>query len=173
MQTVRVLWFALLPSNFVFAALLTNGFAARQRTPDVGAMSAVFGALALGIAVLAFVLPARLFAKAIAAMRIDVAEEAGETPGGFRQAAVVTRRIAHPTEALLAALARWQPAFIVGMALAESISLFGFVLGFLGAPPTTYFAFIATGLTIMLLKFPQIGTVKSAVERASGATFKP
>ena len=172
MKTIRTLWFALLPSNFIFVAVIANGVGAKNADPQVHAMVPLFGALAAGTAVLSFFLPARAFATALRAAKIQVSDEPGEAPGGFRQAALVQKIVARPTEVLVDALARWQPAFLMGMALAESISLLGLVLGYLGAPPLAYLPFVGAGLTIMLVKYPRLDAVTTAIERASGAKLK-
>ncbi len=172
MRTIRTLWFALLPSNLIFVALLANGFGAKAASSQAHAMAPMLGALAAGIAVLSFFLPARIFAIALRSAKIAVSEEAGEGLGGFRQATLAQKTVARPTETVLDALARWRPTFLIGMALAESISLFGLMVGFLGAPALVYLPFIAAGLAIMLVKYPRLETVTSAIERASGAKLK-
>lgn len=47
-----------------------------------------------------------------------------------------------------------QISLIVGMALCEAISLLGFILGFLGAPPLHVAPFFAAGLLLALIRFP-------------------
>jgi hypothetical protein len=73
---------------------------------------------------------------------------------------------------------RWRPArdtstvthdggylttLIVALALAESVAIFGLVLGFLGAPPTIVVPFFAVTWILMILRFP----TKERVDRQS------
>lgn len=43
---------------------------------------------------------------------------------------------------------------IVALALAESVAIFGLVLGFLGAPPTVVVPFFAVAWILMIVRFP-------------------
>lgn len=44
---------------------------------------------------------------------------------------------------------------VLGLALTEAVALFGFVLGFLNAPMTTYLPFFAAAWLVFLLRFPR------------------
>jgi F0F1-type ATP synthase membrane subunit c/vacuolar-type H+-ATPase subunit K len=52
---------------------------------------------------------------------------------------------------------------IVALALAESVAIFGLVLGFLGAPPTIVVPFFAVAWILMIIRFP----TKERVDRQS------
>lgn len=171
LRTIRVLWFPLFSSNFVFLALIAFGPHAQHPDPAVRLYPPIFGALAAGIALLAVALPARAFAGSLRAMKVRVEEDAGEALGGFRQAALVRRRIADPDQTLLDALMRFQSAFLVGMALSEGVSLFGLVLAFVGLPAADWAGFFVVGVGLMLSKFPRLATVVRALERTSGASL--
>lgn len=43
---------------------------------------------------------------------------------------------------------------IVALALAESVAIFGLVLGFLGGPPTVVVPFFAVAWILMIIRFP-------------------
>lgn len=45
-------------------------------------------------------------------------------------------------------------ALIVALALAESVAIFGLVLGFLGAPPSVVMPFFAVAWVLMIIRFP-------------------
>ena len=45
-------------------------------------------------------------------------------------------------------------ALIVALALAESVAIFGLVLGFLGAPPTVVVPFFVVAWILMIIRFP-------------------
>ncbi len=48
---------------------------------------------------------------------------------------------------------------IVALALAESVAIFGLVLGFLGAPPTVVVPFFVVAWILMIIRFPTRGSV--------------
>jgi F0F1-type ATP synthase membrane subunit c/vacuolar-type H+-ATPase subunit K len=51
--------------------------------------------------------------------------------------------------------AMYQTAAILGLALTESVALFGFVLAFLGFSPASYMPFFGVAWIIFVLRFPQ------------------
>ena len=132
----------------------------------------MLGGLALGIAIISIVLPARVFDQGLRAMQVTYENEVGEPVGSFRESAPSTKLIAKPHDTVIAAFPRYQTPFILGMALAESICLFGFMLGFMGAHPYTYAPFFALGLGLMAWKFPRLATITSALERVKGAKIR-
>jgi hypothetical protein len=117
-------------------------------------------------------LPARTFDAALRAMDVTFENEIGEPVGSFRESAPTVKLIAKPHDTVVAAFARWQPPFLIGMALAEAINLFGFMLGFMGAHPYAYAPFFALGLGLMVLQFPRLVTLTSAIERVKGAKIR-
>jgi len=54
-------------------------------------------------------------------------------------------------------------SLIVALALAESVAIFGLVLGFLGAPPMVVVPFFAVAWILMIIRFP----TKERVDRQS------
>lgn len=52
--------------------------------------------------------------------------------------------------------------FILAMALAESVCILGFVLGFQGAPPTVVMPFFFVTWVLMILRFPTQAKIDSA-----------
>jgi hypothetical protein len=57
-------------------------------------------------------------------------------------------------EQILRLMPTAQTGLILGLALCEAISLLGFILGFLGAPPMHFAPFFAAGLLLALPRFP-------------------
>jgi hypothetical protein len=125
--------------------------------------------LAVAVAVTSFVLPRKLFTAGLAQVQIAVAEEPGEVVGSFRESAPVKRVVTNPEQAVLGALAKLQAPFIVGMALCESIALFGLMLGFIGESMRLAVVFFLVALALMALRYPRLATVTQAVERSSNA----
>lgn len=62
---------------------------------------------------------------------------------------------------------RYLTILIVAMALAESIAIFGLILGFLGAPATVVVPFFAAAWILMIIRFPTKG--KRARQRRSSS----
>ncbi len=172
LKTVRILWMALVTTNVIYIGLVSSHLAVSADAAPPH-MPALFGAVAFGIAILSIVMPARGFDAALRNMNVNIVEAPGEVIGSFRESAPVTRVIAEPERAMFAAFARYQMPFILGMALAESVSLFGFVLGFMRAGPIVYMPFFAVGIALMLSKFPTEQRIARALERAKNAKLMP
>ena len=171
LQTVRILWMSLFFSSLIFLLMISSHVVHGEGSMPPH-MPEMFGALAVGIAIISIVLPARGFDTALRAMDVKLENEVGEPIGSFRESAPTTKLIAKPHDTVIAAFARYQTPFIVGMALAESICLFGFMLGFMGAPTYAYAPFFALGLGLMAWKFPRLVTITSALERVKGAKIR-
>jgi hypothetical protein len=166
----RVLWAALLASTVIIAALgvllpVPSGVDALPFLP------AVLGVVALVDAVVSFVLPARLLDQAIRANPPASGVEASAAePAGFREP-VPERRVVHMTDAALRALLPgFQTYVILGLALSESISLFGLVLTRVGADLRLALPFFGAGTILALVRVPSKATLFGAVERVTGAT---
>lgn len=178
-MTQRILWVALLTSNFLYIGVLLYLRANRggQSLPAIDPMMApAFAAVAVGIAVASLLLPRRLYASAASApieIRDGVKEDPMGALQGFRRPAPSERIFADADAARSAALVRHMSPFIVGMALAESISLLGFVLGFLGAAETIFLPFFAVGIALQATRCPSMAAIERAFEAAHGAKFFP
>jgi hypothetical protein len=172
LQMVRILWAALFASSLMFLFMITSHIARDEHAHLSPHMPELLGALSFGIAILSIVLPARGFDAGLRAMDVKLENEIGEPVGSFRESAPVQKLIAKPHDTVVAAFAKFQTPFILGMALAQSINLFGFTLGFMGAHPYAYAPFFALGLGLMASKFPRLVTITSALERVKGAKLK-
>ena len=171
LQTVRILWMSLFFSSLMFLFLISSHVIhVEENMPPH--MPEMLGALAVGIAIMSIVLPARGFDTALRAMDVKLENEVGEPVGSFRESAPVEKLIAKPHATVIAAFSRYQTPFIVGMALAEAINLFGFMLGFLGAHPYAYAPFFALGLGLMVWKFPRLSAITGPLERVKGAKIR-
>ena len=172
LQTIRIVWMAQIVAGLMFLFMITSHIARAQGQEMPPHLPEMLAALALGIAVLSIVLPARIFDQGLRAMDVKFENEVGEPIGSFRESAPTTKLVAKPHETVLAAFAPYQRPFMMGMALAQSINLFGFMLGFFGAPPYAYAPFFALGLGLMVWKFPRLTTITSALERVKGAKIR-
>ena len=172
LQTLRILWMALFFSCLMFLFMLSSHILHDEDARMPPHLPEMLGAIAFGVAIVSIVLPARGFDIALRAMDVKFENEIGEPVGSFRESAPVEKLIAKPHDTVIAAMARFQTPFILGMALSESICLFGFLLGFMGAHPYTYAPFFAVGLGLMAWKFPRLVTITTALERVKGAKIR-
>ncbi|HEY2368849.1 MAG TPA: hypothetical protein VGH87_20780 [Polyangiaceae bacterium] len=172
LQTMRILWMALFGSSVMFLFMITSHVVHDEHARMPPHLPEMLGALAFGISIVSIALPARGFDMALRTMKVTFENEVGEPVGSFRESAPVEKLFASPHQTVMDAFTRFQTPFLIGMALSESICLFGFMLGFMNAPPTTYAPFFAVGLGLMAWKFPRLSTITSALERVKGAKLK-
>lgn len=177
LMVARILWGALLSTHFIYLVVLAtvrgNGSAPQQAPAQT--MVLTMAAMAVGNAVMSFVVPRLVYARAVAANPPEtreavMGEAVGGTPG-FRTAAPSQRVFSDAAAARRQAVQLFQAPFIVGMAMAESVSLFGFVLGFLGAEWAQVLPFFALGIVAQAVRFPTVATVEGMFEQASRARF--
>lgn len=176
LAVARILWGALLSTHFVYLVVLAvvRGNGSAPPGAPAQAMVLALAATAVGCAVMSFVMPRAVYAKAAAASPPATREAVmGEAAGaqGFRTAAPSLRVFSDPGAARRRAFGAFLTPFIIGMAMAESVSLFGFVLGFLGAAWAQVLPFFAVGIAAQAVRFPTLAGVEAMFERAIGARF--
>lgn len=180
LQVARILWGALLFSNFLYLAIL---FTVRgppsappaEASPPIAPMFVPYLAVvALVVAVASFLVPGIIFAARARAATLEFLEEPVLTDQaqGFRTASPGVRFFADPASAQRAAVLAYFPALVLGLALSETVSIFGFIAGFLGAPVAHFAPFFAAGVTLQLLRFPTLPRVRARFEAAQGARFR-
>lgn len=167
-RTFQILWFAIIASTLmVFAMLL-----AVRQPRELELQIAPFIALAVTVAVLSVVLPRTLFATALRGVVFETREEPVTTlTESYRQGVLMRRLFNKPDEAFALALAKYSTPFVLGMALSESVAMFGFVLGFLGARIEIAGALFGASLLLQLYRFPSPQALRRTVERAANAEF--
>lgn len=176
--TLRVLWAALLGSNVVYVAV--SEVLRAQRPLDAPPVDlTMVGALAVAALITAVVsvfLPGRLLRAAarVAPLatrtRLDPDPDPFAAAQGFRRPPPTATAWDDPSAARDAALRAYRAPFIVGMALAESISIHGLVLAVLGAPRLAVAPFFALGVALQLARFPTEERVTEAFAEARGLT---
>jgi hypothetical protein len=170
LQVMRIIWIALMVSVVLYDVMLVQLRKQHDPSGDVPPhLPEMLALLAVVIAIVSFVLPRRLFTVALKRVDVKVAEEPGEVVGSFRESAPVRRAVSNPEVAVLAALAGFQSPFLVGMALCESIALFGFLLGFLGESMKVALGFFLVSLALMAVRYPRVTTMTRAIESSTGA----
>lgn len=171
MVTPRILWGALLASTVIYLVVL--------ETLEPPAEPDRFMLIGLGIAAvfsatLSIFLPAYLHRQAVAATELEVEEVPDpDAQAMFRDQIPTVRRFADPDAVVGRAMALFFTPFILGMALAESVVIYGFVLGFLGFDFTTIIPFWVAGWALMLVRFPRWSDALGPLEKAMRAELVP
>lgn len=181
LQTMRVLWAALIGSVFVYPVVLvaTHHVEPSAHPPDT-TMVIMFSVMSVAVAVASVVMPKTLARNAIAQRlaadplpteeRQDY-DDRGEH--GFREAAAVRRRrvFSNPVEAEQMAHRMGRTPFILGMALAEAVAHFGLTLGILGAGLWYAAPFFVVCLALQVPRFPTREGLLRAFEEGAGVFF--
>jgi len=171
LMTARILWGALFASTVMFLVVLQ---VAKNPHPEpIPLMAPMLGLVALGIAVVSFLLPSYQLKTVLTRSNVVVTEEADPTASGIipYRDAPKRRVFAKPEQALATAFMAYQTPLILGCALSESIALFGFVLGYLGHPPLVYLPFFVLAWGLLAVRFPTLARVRRPLEKAKDAVF--
>ena len=164
MFTVRIMWGAL-TFSCVLLGLVTVMVPSPVTHAPAGSFVAIFAGLAVALAIVSFVLPARILATNLAQVRVETMPgepgPTGPAPARFTQPEVAARR----------ALGIANTAFILSMALSEAVALLGLVLHMQGVPMSISSAFIAAGTLLAAVRFPSVARLVGPFERATGASF--
>lgn len=167
LQTLRVLWAALMgsPAMFLIVGYVVTSQRSEVPTPEP-LLLPVLGAAALGSAVASVILPLALLRPALLGLKLPLTDAPTVGPSGSRRR---PRRFADASVARIRLLSAVQTPFILGMALAESVALMGFVLWFLGFA----FLYVAPAFVIswalMVSKFPRLAFYEAQLETAYDA----
>src|SRR5438309_10282709 len=94
LQTVRILWVALFMSSLMFLFMITTHIVHDEGARMPPHLAEMLGALALGIAIMSIVLPARGLDQGLRSMEVSFENEMGEPVGSFRESAPTTKLIA-------------------------------------------------------------------------------
>ena len=176
MMVPRILWGALFTSTCLFIAVLLfqqqSGLLPTDPTDPI--MLPAFAVVALGIAVASVLFPRHLHRTSLELAKLEVVTEVDERGGGvlFRDAAPTIRVFADQDTARRSAFVKFHTPFILGMALSESIALFGFVLGMLGFPLLHVLPFWIVCWALMIVRFPTLKRVLGPLEKVQHAVFK-
>jgi hypothetical protein len=168
-QVQRVFYAALVASTVILAALGVLLPAPPGMTPPP-VLPVAFGVLALFVAGMSFVLPSRMLDLAVGARPPEVSVELDAAEAAGFRAPAPGRRVVRVTDAVVRSyLPALQTRLVLGLALSESISLFGFVLVRLGADLRLAAPFFALGTLLALVRAPSKAPLLSAIARVSGA----
>jgi len=123
------------------------------------------------VLVVSVVLPRFLLTSFAKQQKPAIEEELVEEEALFRQAPKKRRVFAKPDAARSSACAAWFTPFVLGMAFAESIVLFGLVLGIMGFGLLEVLPFYVVGWILVGIRFPRQRPIEAAFEKAHDAVF--
>jgi hypothetical protein len=165
MRVVTIIWAALTFSNVLIGVVIVVNHWPKPQALDTQTQVILY-ASALGGAVVSFVLPRMLLAKALPGVRFEVFPgEPGPTGTPSRG------RFAQPEKAARRAFGIAFQPFFLSMALSESVSMVGLALRGVGGPPSVALALVAVGTLLAASRFPTAARLLGPFERAHDATF--
>lgn len=167
LRGMRILWAALLGQPFVLLVLGYLVTSARDEVPSPDPiLLPALGAVALGSATASVILPRILLRAALLALRLPLTDAPSVGPSRGRRR---PRRFEDAPLTRARLLTAAQSSFIVGMALAESVSLMGFALWFLGFPFVYAAPTFLVTVALMASKFPRLSVFEGQLEQAYDA----
>ena len=165
LRVVRIIWMAIFVATVLYVLVLAFVVRSPAQAPPLVAL-AVPAAI---VAVMSVVIPRKLLGDSLRTLNVTVTNEAGEPIGSFRESAPMRKVIADPAQAIVDAFPRYHTTLLMGLALAESVALFGLAAGYMGAPPAVSAPFFAVSFALLATKFPRAETIARALERKTGA----
>ena len=166
LMTPRILWAAMLMSTLMMPTImyLTLGSQTTEGPDDV-LWIALFLAACIGGALYAY-LPAKLRRQQIATLKLETHSVADPDASViFREASPMKKVFSSPSDVLSAAAGGYFTSFIVGVALAEGIGIYGAVLLALGASPLQALPFTGVAILLIARVFPTRAALLGPIER--------
>lgn len=168
-RTLRLLWASIFFAVGVFAGLtvvLPPPMAEGDQT-----LFLVLAAVALGNAMLSFVVPKSVYRNGLTREKVPIDEVPDpNAPAGFG-AVTRVRVFRNPEAARRLARQHFRQTFIIGLALAESVAVIGFVMNRLGFPQLLTLPFFLVSGILIAVRFPSGDTPERQFEATLGATF--
>lgn len=169
---LRVLWGALVSSMLIIVGVTV--LVIEPTSPPDPILLVGLGLTGATVAVVSLVWPRLFFLRLLATMNpklTDVTDSTGSDVLPYRD--TKRRRVfASPDAAARGALTRYQTVFILKMALAESVGIFGLVLCVLGHELTSVAPFFVVALALQLARFPRPASWERPLEAQFGASLR-
>lgn len=167
MRLLRILWAAISTTP---AVMLLVGYliipadsAARDAQPF---LLPALSVTAIGFAVASVVVPAAVLRTSLLGLKLSVTDSPSPGPSRGRRRA---RRFVDSDAARASSLSAAQPSFVMGLAMAESVALVGFVLWFLGFELMMVAPLFGVSWAVLLSKFPRLAQFEAVLERVYDA----
>ena len=173
LMTLRIIWFALLMSAFLYIGLVFFVLPKPTRPARDAFMLVGICAMSAVVAVMSFIMPRILYRNAVKRVDTQTTEQIAPNafPGRYRE--VTPKRIvfADPVAAQKQAYLCFQTPFIMSLALSEAIAICGLVLAQLGYEALYPLPFFIVGILLIAIRFPRHEQVIKAFEQAREAVF--
>jgi hypothetical protein len=156
-----ILWGALFSSTFMLLAVVFVA-APPPAEPLDPMLVPILGAVAVGEAIMSFVLPAQLLRNGL--QRLSIPTREIQDPTALPGLGKTLRVPIDSAAAVRALMTVTMTPFILALALSEAVALTGFSLGFMGAPKEQCLPFFIASWVLLLLRFPR---PKALIEHAS------
>ena len=172
---MRILWGAPLMSTFIYLAVLHAAVPTPPQPPDP-ILLPVLSMVALSVAGISFWLPRMIFTGAVkmALKNERFASHMVPDPDAsmiLREEAPQLRMLVNDKKNRDLVVSLFFTPFILGMALSESVAVFGVVLGFLGFDLLYVLPFFAVAWVLMVIRFPRPEGVMTQFEKLGGVRF--
>ena len=173
LRVMRILWASLVASTFGFVIVAFVLRTTVREVPEPMPILLPIGVvLALPLVVLSVWVPRTLLVQTLRRREFEVGERIGQERM-FADRALRPRVFVDPAGARRDAVPAYQTAMILGMALAESVALFGLVLIVLGHGPLVGLPFFVVAWSLMLVRLPSHQALERALEQAYDADLEP
>ncbi len=161
----RVLWGALLFSTVIYLVVLIT-IAPETTGPATGPHALVFAAIGITLAGTSIGLPPILYNGMLRRAGFETTDIPDEKAEAMFRDQQPTRRVFQSPDFVKSRAAQIAlTPNIIGLAMAESIAICGFVLGFLGQPLNIVLMFFLAAWTLMIPRFPTARRALEPVER--------
>ena len=169
LRVLRLLWAALLFSTVLMLVITYVAISGRgEALTPAPLLLPVLGVVAVLEANASVLVPKHLFAHSVKAAKLEVTELPVKERM-FNESARRGRKFTDAKAARERMLPVAQTTFILGMAFAESVALFGLVLYFLGHPLEVALPFFFVCWALMFSKFPNLKKFERQLEGAYDA----
>lgn len=167
MRLLRILWAAIstTPAVMLLVGYLVVPADRAARDAETFLLPAL-SIMAIGFAVGSVVLPAAVLKTSLLALKLPVTDSPSPGPTRGRRR---SRRFVDSNAARVSLLSAAQPSFVMGLAMAESVALTGFVLWFLGFDLRMVAPLFGVSWAVLLSKFPRLAQFEAALERVYDA----
>ncbi len=168
-MTPRILWAALLFSQFLYLVLLAMlGVVERPEVPAEPMLLFIVTPVAIAAALASYLVPRFLERGPFGEATLETQPIEGAVSSAAHRTELGPRGFVDREAALALAVQRGLMPFIVGCALNESVAVLGFLLGFLGHPWLVVLPFFLAAWLMMLTRIPTERRFLAPLARAYG-----
>lgn len=173
--TMLVLWGALLTSTFIYLFLVFYVDFDTQDGPRDPMLAPILAMVACIDAGLSLWLPRRFFRVGLSNAEIETREVPDpDASVMFRDQTPMIRVFADRDQARRRIASLTMTPFILGMAMAEAVAVFGFLLGIMGYDPMIWtIPFFVIAWALMLYRLPLESRILARAEEITGVRFEP